>query len=93
MVFVVVYDIADDGLRERVALTLREYGFSRMQKSVFVGDVSRNVAEMLAIELRRLVEGNPCDVRIIPVCMRCYEDVIIVARLVEAAEAEEVVVT
>lgn len=90
--FMVVYDIADDRLRGRVALTLMEYGFMRLQKSVFIGDVSRNVAEMLAIELRKLVEGNPCDVRIIPVCVRCYEGVITVARLAEVTE-EEVVVT
>lgn len=90
----VVYDITDDRLRERVALTLMEYGFSRVQRSVFVGDVSRNVAEMLAIELRRLVEGSPCDLRIIPVCARCYMGVIIVARYGEPSEAErEVVVT
>ncbi len=88
----VVYDITDDRLRERVALTLMEYGFSRMQKSVFIGDVGRNMAEMLAIELRKLVEGSPCDVRIIPVCVRCCENIIIVARLAEVAE-EEVVVT
>lgn len=91
--FVVVYDITDDRLRGRVALTLMEYGFSRVQRSVFVGDVNRNAAEMLAIELRRLVEGNPCDVRIIPVCARCYEGVIVVARLAEAVETREVVVT
>ncbi|RLG40004.1 MAG: CRISPR-associated endonuclease Cas2, partial [Thermoproteota archaeon] len=55
--FLVSYDISDDRLRGRVALTLREYGFRRLQKSVYVGEVSRNVAEMLAIELGRLVKG------------------------------------
>jgi len=92
-VFLVSYDISDDRLRGRVALTLREYGFRRLQKSVYVGEVSRNVAEMLAIELGRLVKGSMCDVRIFPLCRRCYEGLITVSKLEEVEEAEEVIVT
>lgn len=40
----VFYDIPDDRIRLKVADALKDYGLLRLQKSVFVGQLSRNLS-------------------------------------------------
>jgi CRISPR-associated protein Cas2 len=89
---IVTYDVPDDRLRAKIASRLFGYGLKRLQKSVFIGELSRNKAEMLALELEDLVGGEPADIRIFPVCEKCFESHIIVCELHEIEE-EEVIVT
>jgi CRISPR-associated protein Cas2 len=48
-----VYDISNDRLRNRVAEACLDYGLSRIQFSAFLGDLSRNHQEELLQKIRR----------------------------------------
>lgn len=61
----VFYDIPDDRIRLKVADALKDYGLLRLQKSVFVGQLSRNRAEELSEYLRDIIGSKEADVRII----------------------------
>ena len=89
---IVTYDVPDDQLRAKIATRLFGYGLRRLQKSVFIGEMSRNRAEMLALELEDMVAGEPADIRIFPICERCIEAHIVVCELYNITE-EEVIIT
>jgi CRISPR-associated protein Cas2 len=73
----VVYDIGDDGLRVRVAETLKDFGLARVQYSAFAGDLSTNRREMLEIAVTRLQRRDPrCRptdrLYLLPLCEACF---------------------
>jgi len=88
---IITYDIPDDRLRYAVANKLKDYGLERLQLSVFQGYLTRNRAEELAIEIRRLLGDEEADVRIFFICEKCRERAIVVKEryIIE----EEIVVT
>ncbi|WXG39276.1 MAG: CRISPR-associated endonuclease Cas2 [Candidatus Freyarchaeum deiterrae] len=92
MINIVTYDVPDDRLRTKIAARLFGYGLRRLQKSVFIGEMSRNKAEMLSLELEDMVGGELADIRIFPVCERCIENQIIVSELYNIEEKEVVLV-
>jgi len=52
----VIYDITDDNLRNRVSEVCKDFGLMRIQKSAFLGpQVSSRRRELIA-RLRRLIE-------------------------------------
>jgi CRISPR-associated protein Cas2 len=51
--YAVAYDISDDGERERVEKTLKDFGF-RIQKSVFECRLTRSRLQLLLTRLRSL---------------------------------------
>ncbi len=54
---IVVYDISDDRLRTRIAAYLKTTGLSRVQRSVFIGPLTRTQRTNLEAGLRRLTRG------------------------------------
>jgi len=64
--YLVIYDITDDGLRFRVAEVLKDYGLARIQKSAFIGSLSKNMLSSLIAELRGLVVDD--NIKIFPLC-------------------------
>lgn len=75
----VFYDVPDDRLRYRIADMLMNYGLERLQKSVFVGKLTYNKAEELAMILDDLIGREEADVRIIFV-PPSFENKVIVVR-------------
>jgi len=72
-----IYDVGDDGLRVRVAETLKDFGLVRVQYSAFAGDLTINRREMLEIAvaglLRRDRRSRPTDrVYVLPLCDSCF---------------------
>ncbi len=83
MFFVITYDVPEeyDSLRTKLAKLLKNYGFSKLQKSVFVGRASYNMVENLTVEIKDLfkdVHEAGLDVRIFPLCKKCLRHVITV---------------
>jgi len=74
----VFYDVPDDGLRNRIADTLKNYGLERLQKSVFWGEMTWNRATELAMVLDDLIGKQEADVRIIFVPPSFRDKVIVV---------------
>ena len=67
-----IYDISSNGKRSRVASKCKNYGMKRVQKSAFLGHLTKNKSEMLAIEIGDIVKENTDAVFIIPACIQCY---------------------
>lgn len=53
----VIYDIANDKKRNKLARCLNKYGF-RVQKSAFEGTIKRNLYGKLLDELKQFAEDN-----------------------------------
>ena len=48
-----IYDIPDDRVRDKVATFCLDYGLDRVQYSAFIGDLSRNHQEELILKITR----------------------------------------
>ena len=78
MLYVVVYDVADDEVRDRVRGLLKDWGGMRVQYSAFHLELEEpKLIELLQI-LERLLEGVDGQVTAIPVCERDLSRVLVV---------------
>jgi len=64
----VVYDIANDRIRTKVAAACLDYGLSRIQLSAFLGDLSRTHQDELLQRSRRLLGRATGHVALFPLC-------------------------
>jgi len=64
----VIYDIADDRARLKVADACLDYGLDRVQFSAFAGDISRNLQAELFKKLSKLLGKRPGNIQLIPIC-------------------------
>lgn len=62
----VMYDIADDKLRGKVADACLDYGLERVQYSAFVGELGRVHQRELELRMRELVGRRAAKIRLIP---------------------------
>jgi len=72
---VLVYDIEDDALRNRVAEICLDYGLERIQFSAFFGRLNRNRRQELALRLVREVSDSSARIRIFPICDQDLKEV------------------
>jgi len=70
MHLILVYDIADDRIRAKIADACLDYGLDRIQFSAFTGQLSRNHQEELMLHIAKLLGKKPGNVMLIPVCDR-----------------------
>lgn len=73
MRYLIVYDITDDGLRYKVAETLKDYGLTRIQYSAFIGFLRRNKLNSLIHDLKNLISDSTENVQIYPICNTCFK--------------------
>jgi CRISPR-associated protein Cas2 len=65
MIWIVAYDISDDGERAWAASVLQAWGFARVQRSLYVGRLQRGrAADLAAVLAKRVRSGH---VALIPV--------------------------
>jgi CRISPR-associated protein Cas2 len=64
---VVLYDIEDDRRRNRVAQICLDFGLERIQLSAFLGRMTRNLREQMALRILNEVEKQNARVRMLPV--------------------------
>lgn len=77
MLYWVIYDISENSIRSRISSKCKDYGLKRVQKSAFLGDVSKNKIDMFGIEIKDILKGDKDCVYIIPSCKSCFGDKII----------------
>lgn len=79
MLYWVIYDISENKIRSKVASKCKDYGLYRVQKSSFLGEITKNKAEMLMEEVKDIVgeEFEDC-VFLIPHCKECFNNKIII---------------
>ena len=63
-----VYDIADDRARAKIADFCLDYGLDRIQFSAFVGDLARTRQEELMLRIGERLGSRPGKIQLIPVC-------------------------
>jgi CRISPR-associated protein Cas2 len=68
MICLLVYDIAHDGARTRIAEACLDYGLQRIQYSAFLGELSRAHQEELFRKVRKHLGKRPGKVQLFPVC-------------------------
>lgn len=66
MVYWTIYDISENKSRTKVANLCKDYGLERVQESSFLGTLSRNKAEMLALEIEKFINPKTDKVFVVP---------------------------
>jgi CRISPR-associated protein Cas2 len=70
----VFYDIENDRIRTKVSETCLGYGLDRIQFSAFLGKLTRNRRQELAMRLRNEIGDESGRVHMIPVCEEDHRD-------------------
>jgi len=76
----VVYDIANDRTRTRIARRCLDFGLYRVQKSVFLGDVELNRLDEIELFSKEELDEDNDSVYIFPMCREDYDKVRIVGQ-------------
>lgn len=73
MLYTALYDISENSLRNKIIMKCKNYGLVRIQKSIFMGELTKNKAEMLAIDIKTF-QFKPTDkIFIFPACNSCFD--------------------
>ena len=83
MLYWLIYDISDNNIRNKIASKCKNYGLFRVQKSSFIGNLSKNKAEMLILEIKELELKKDDCVFMIPTCKFCFSYREIIGKLDE----------
>jgi len=78
MRYLVIYDISDDRLRFRVAEILKNYGLERIQKSAFIGHLTRAKLSSLVVDVRSVVVDD--NLKIFPLCDVDYRSMVSIGK-------------
>jgi len=68
MKVLVVYDITNDNLRNKIAEILKDFGLLRIQKSAFIGDLSSEERKDLEKVLSRKNLDKNDKIDVFPIC-------------------------
>jgi len=76
----VVYDIAKDKTRTKIARRCLDFGLYRVQKSVFLGDLAPNRVEEILLASREMLNADTDSVYVFPMCRDDFDKVRIVGQ-------------
>ena len=68
----IIYDIVEDGVRNRVAKQCKKFGLQRIQKSVFLGKLENNRFDELGEICRDLIDEDTDSVYLFPFCQENF---------------------
>jgi CRISPR-associated protein Cas2 len=71
----VIYDIADDKTRTRIARVCKNKGLYRVQKSAFLGILNKNQIDELKIICEDIIDREVDSVYIFPMCQEDFRKV------------------
>lgn len=66
----VIYDISEDKIRNRVAEVCKDYGLVRTQWSAFFGKINTNRREELHLKLIKTLKDNDGNIQLYPICSK-----------------------
>ena len=64
----IMYDIAENKIRSKIAKTCKKYGLTRVQKSIFLGRLDTNRFDELAELCLDLIDEETDSVYLFPFC-------------------------
>jgi len=70
MKVLVIYDISEDKIRNRISEVCKDYGLSRIQWSAFLGKLSTNRREELYLKLNKTLKDNDGNIQLYPICSK-----------------------
>ncbi|SJZ90822.1 CRISPR-associated endonuclease Cas2 [Selenihalanaerobacter shriftii] len=70
MYTLLIYDITEDRIRNRVAETCKDYGLQRVQWSAFFGKINHNLREELMMKISRILGDNEGNIQLYPICSK-----------------------
>ncbi|OEG00198.1 CRISPR-associated endonuclease Cas2 [Vulcanibacillus modesticaldus] len=76
MYVLLIYDITDDKIRNKIAERLKDYGLKRVQYSAFWGKLNQNRREELMFRIQGLLSKTEGSIILIPVCERDRSQII-----------------
>lgn len=82
MIYWVIYDISKNSSRKKVSDICKDYGLERIQKSAFLGELTKNKAEMMAIQIKKSIAKDD-KVFIFPYGKEDYQKKIVLGQLNE----------
>ncbi|GAB6183805.1 CRISPR-associated endonuclease Cas2 [Thermodesulfovibrio hydrogeniphilus] len=71
----VIYDIADDKVRTKIAKQCKNMGLYRVQKSAFLGTLNRNQIDELKTICEDIINPDEDSVYIFPMCEEDFKKV------------------
>ena len=72
----VIYDIEEDRVRNRVSEACKDYGLKRVQKSAFRGELNTNRREMLFQRLQKTLGRKAGVIHIYALCDRDAKEIL-----------------
>jgi CRISPR-associated protein Cas2 len=73
----VIYDISKNKIRNRIVKLAQESGLYRVQKSVFLGDIEKNILDELVLQSEEMIDINTDSVYIFPMCKSDFQSAIL----------------
>ena len=64
----VIYDIPDDKIRNKIGNACKDYGLERIQYSAFLGEINHNRRDELFQRLRRTLGREEGNIQVYPLC-------------------------
>lgn len=65
---IVIYDIVEDKIRNKIADVCLDFGLQRIQYSAFFGELSHNQKETLFKKIKRIIGEKEGNIQIFPLC-------------------------
>lgn len=69
----VIYDIPDDKIRNKIGEACKDYGLIRIQYSAFLGNINYNRREELRQRLQRTLGKKKGNIQIYPMCDKDFK--------------------
>jgi CRISPR-associated protein Cas2 len=88
---IVVYDIENDRIRNKIFNACKDYGLEHIQYSAFFGELNHNRRGELKQRIKRTLGKKAGKIMICPVCdkdLRLMEEIVVYEQEEEPVEAE-----
>lgn len=69
-----MYDIHREKIRRRVIEILKDYGFYRIQFSIFAGDIDKKERDLIIMEVNKIMKKNEGELRLMLVDEKSFEN-------------------
>lgn len=85
-----VYDIPDDGKRNKIADTCLDYGLDRIQYSAFLGKLHATHQAEMMLKLKKVLGRKPGNIQLFPLCDGDFDArTVIVQKPISAQDSQD----
>ena len=72
-----IYDIESDKARRKIIKIAQRSGLQRVQKSVFLGNISKNIMDEIIIESEGIIDLEHDSLYVFPMCEADFKSVVL----------------